>query len=130
MREFDQALGKAQTPDQLWIVLRDAFRRFGLVEIHWFVDGKMYHDAEWEKIDQECWSLRVPLSGDDYFNFTRAANMEDTTLNVSALVKIFRDRLARKFADPEESSIKKSASASGVREADLTPEFNTPNRAA
>ena len=126
MREFDQALEKAQAAEQQWTILRDAFRRFGLVEIHWFVDGKMYHDAAWEGIDQDCWSLRIPLTGDDYFNFTRPANMDDTTLNVGALVKIFRNRLAKKLE--EESSVPDSAPS--IHHTDLSPEFDTPNRAA
>ena len=95
LRTFDLALNEAQTREQRWAVLRDALKQFGLVEIHWFVDGKMYHDALWNSNGQECWSLRIPLKGDDYLNFTRVANADDATLNVGALVAIFRKRLSR-----------------------------------
>ena len=40
LRAFDQALSEAQTREQRWAVLRDALKKFGLVEVHWFVEGK------------------------------------------------------------------------------------------
>ena len=97
LRTFDQSLSDAQTRDERWAILRDALKKFGLVEIHWFVDGKMYHDSLWNSNGQECWSLRIPLTDDDYFNFTRVANGDDATLNVGALVAIFRKRLSRQI---------------------------------
>jgi UDP-GlcNAc:undecaprenyl-phosphate GlcNAc-1-phosphate transferase len=95
LRTFDHSLTEAQTHEQRWAVLRDALKKFGLVEIHWFVDGKSYHDAIWNSHGQECWSLRIPLPGGDYLNFTRVANMDDATLNVGAVVAVFRKRLSR-----------------------------------
>jgi UDP-GlcNAc:undecaprenyl-phosphate/decaprenyl-phosphate GlcNAc-1-phosphate transferase len=94
-RAFDQSLSEAQTREQRWAVLRDALKKFGLVEIQWFVEGKTYHDALWNSSGQECWSLRIPLSGGDYINFTRVANLDDASINVGALVAIVRKTLSR-----------------------------------
>jgi len=95
LRAFDQALTEAQTREQRWAVLRDALKKFGLVEIDWFVEGKKYHDALWNSTGQDCWSLRIPLTDGDYLNFTRVANMDDAALNVGALVTIIRNKLSR-----------------------------------
>jgi len=105
LRTFDQSLGEARTRDERWAILRDALKKFGLVEIHWFVDGKMYHDSLWNSNGQECWSLRIPLSGEDYFNFTRVANADDATLNVGGLVAVFRKRLSRQIEAVNGSSL-------------------------
>ena len=115
LRTFDLSLHEAQTRDQRWAVLRDALKQFGLVEIHWFVDGKMYHDALWNSNGQECWSLRIPLHGTDYLNFTRVANADDATLNVGALVAIFRKRLGKPTSGPgaTEPTWSEAAAAAG-----------------
>jgi UDP-GlcNAc:undecaprenyl-phosphate GlcNAc-1-phosphate transferase len=106
LRAFDQALTEAQTREQRWAVLRDALKKFGLVEIDWFVEGKKYHDALWNSTGQDCWSLRIPLTDGDYLNFTRVANMDDAALNVGALVTIIRNKLSRPpESAPAESSV-------------------------
>ena len=115
LRTFDLSLHEAQTQEQRWAVLKDALKQFGLVEIHWFVDGKMFHDALWNSSGQECWSLRIPLHGDDYLNFTRVANADDATLNVGALVTIFRKRLVKPSTHPATTKPVWSQAAAGAR---------------
>jgi UDP-GlcNAc:undecaprenyl-phosphate GlcNAc-1-phosphate transferase len=95
LRTLELSLSAAETQEQRWAVLRDALKKFGLVEVRWFAEGKLYHDALWKPNGQECWSLRIPLTDGDYVNFTRVANADDAALNVGALVAIFRKTLSR-----------------------------------
>lgn len=95
MRALEASLNAAQTREQRWAVLRDALKTFGLVEVRWSVEGKLYHDTRWNPHGQECWSLRIPLTGGDYLNFTRVANADDASLNVGALATVFRKTLSR-----------------------------------
>ncbi len=108
LRTFEQFLSDAQTREQRWAVLRDALKRFGLVEVHWFVEGKTYHDALWNSNGQECWGLRIPLTGGDFINFTRVANSDDASLNVGALVAIVRKTLSR---SPEQAQTASTSAA-------------------
>jgi hypothetical protein len=68
-------------------------RKFGLAEVHWQSDGKMHREALWKVNSDAGWSLRIPLGGGDYINFTRIANMDDRSVNVGALVEILRKHL-------------------------------------
>ena len=95
MRAFEQSLTDAQTQAQRWAVLRDALRKFGLVEVCWFTEGTIYKDALWDSSGQQCWSLRISLTGTDYINFTRVANMDDSSFNVGELLAIIRKTLSR-----------------------------------
>ncbi|MEO8053058.1 MAG: hypothetical protein ABI833_21840, partial [Acidobacteriota bacterium] len=108
MRTLDVSLTVAETQEQRWAILRDALKKFGLVEVRWSVEGKLYHDALWNPSGQACWVLRIPLTDGDYVNFTRVANADDASLNVGALVTIFRKTLSR----PLEKVQVASASAS------------------
>jgi UDP-GlcNAc:undecaprenyl-phosphate GlcNAc-1-phosphate transferase len=108
-RAFDQSLSEAQTREQRWDVLREALKKFGLVEVQWFVEGTTYRDALWNSSGQECWSLRVPLTDGDYINFTRVANSDDASLNVGALVAILRKTLSR---PPERAQAASASEAS------------------
>src|SRR5262249_28458616 len=95
LRAFDQALSEAKTREERWTILREALKKFGLVDVQWYVDGKTYHDALWNTSGQECWSLRVPLGSEDYVHFARLASKDDSSLNVGALVTIVRKCLSR-----------------------------------
>ncbi len=96
LRALEHSLTQVQSNEERWVILQDTLKKFGLVEIYWCVDGNLYHDALWNSDGQECWSLRIPLSEGDYLNFTRVANLDDTLLNVGALVAVFRKTLSRK----------------------------------
>jgi UDP-GlcNAc:undecaprenyl-phosphate GlcNAc-1-phosphate transferase len=100
LRAFDRSLSEAQTREDRWAILQDALRRFGLVDVQWFVEGKLYHEALWNSSGQESWSLRIPLPAGDYLNFTRIANMDDASLNVGALAAIVRKTLSRPPEQP------------------------------
>jgi UDP-GlcNAc:undecaprenyl-phosphate GlcNAc-1-phosphate transferase len=95
LRAFEQSLSEAQTREQRWAALRDALKRFGLVEVRWFVEGEEYRDTLWNSNGQEAWSLRIPLTGGDYINFIRVANDDDSAVNFGALVAIVRKTLSR-----------------------------------
>ncbi len=102
MRAFEQSLSAAQTREQRWKVLQDSLKKFGMVEVRWFVDGVMYREALWDSRDQQTWCLRVPLSAGDYINFTRVANMDDSSLNVGALLAVVRKVLLRTLGGPSQ----------------------------
>ena len=93
LRAFDESLGEAKTREERWAVLQEALRKFGLAEVHWQSDGKMHREALWKVNSDAGWSLRIPLGGGDYINFTRIANMDDRSVNVGALVEILRKHL-------------------------------------
>jgi hypothetical protein len=94
LRAFDESLGEAKTREERWAVLEEALRKFGLAEVRWQSDGKMHRQALWKVNSDAGWSLRIPLGGGDYINFTRIANMDDRSVNVGALVEILRKHLS------------------------------------
>jgi hypothetical protein len=96
LRSFEQSLSDAKTLDERWTILRKALRVLGLVEVRWRLDGKVDGDELWKMNDEAGWTLRIPLAGDNYINFTRITNVDDPPLNVDALVGIIR----RNFGEP------------------------------
>ena len=67
----------------------------GIRKVRWFVEGKTYSDALWNSSGQESWTVTIQLTGGDYIDFTRVANMHDSSLNVGALTTIVRRTLSR-----------------------------------
>ena len=90
LRELDDALSKASTQEEQWVVLREALGKFGFAEVCWFVEGKLYQDTRLNVDEHEGWNLRIALKGRDYINFTRVTKTDDASLNFSALVAILR----------------------------------------
>jgi UDP-GlcNAc:undecaprenyl-phosphate/decaprenyl-phosphate GlcNAc-1-phosphate transferase len=127
LRSLDHSLSEAQTDEERWAVLRDALKMFGLVEIHWFVGGKMHHDALWNSDGQECWSLRIPLRDGDYITFTRVANLDDASLNVGALVTILRKTLARPLEPMSTNGAQLSTGTRAADESELSA-YGKPRR--
>jgi hypothetical protein len=56
--------------------------------------------------------LELPLPGGDYLNFTRVANLDDASLNVGALVAVFRKTLSR-APEPAGSSVYQRSATTG-----------------
>jgi len=105
LRAFDQSLTGAKTREQRWAVLRDSLKKFGLVEVRWFVEGTTYYDALWNSTGQDSWTLRIRLPGGDYLNFTRVANMHDSSINVGALAAIIRKTLSRPIEEAQAAAV-------------------------
>jgi UDP-GlcNAc:undecaprenyl-phosphate/decaprenyl-phosphate GlcNAc-1-phosphate transferase len=93
LRAFDTSLSKAQSADERWVVLREALKEFGFVEVYWRTRGEVHHDELWRMNESASWTLAIPLGGGDTINFTRVANMDDRSINVGALVEILRKTL-------------------------------------
>jgi len=102
LRAFDESLAEAKSSEERWAILQEACRQFGFVNISWHVGEREYYEALWDVTEAVSWSLRVPLAGTDFINFTRVANMDDSSINVGALVEIVRKALT---TPPEQRQI-------------------------
>src|SRR6266404_2236317 len=118
LRAFDQALTEAKTNEERWAILRDSLRKFGLVEVRWHVREKIYHEVLWNRNEESSWTLRIPLTGTDYVNFTRVANLDDRSLSVGALVEIVR----RTLSDAAEETVAAVSASTGSNA--LEPAFS------
>ena len=94
LRAFQESLAAATTTEERWAVLQEACKRLGFVDVRWRVEGSEYHEAVWETNESASWSIRIPLGGEDYINFTRVANMDDSSVNFGALIEIVRKILS------------------------------------
>ncbi len=67
---FERNLAAATTPEQYWSLLREVGQELGCGHVRLSLDGRVFEDRNGASSPLQCCSLRVPLEGDDYVNFT------------------------------------------------------------
>ncbi len=95
LRSFQESLGAASDPDQIWSAVHRTYRAFGFHEIDLRINGKVYADRT---IDggARSWVVRISLPGSDWVNLARRADA-DTPPIVGAYVDALSSALRQKL---------------------------------
>ncbi len=67
---FERNLGAATTPERYWSLLREVGQELGCGHVRLSLDGRVFEDRNGASSPFQTCTLRVPLEGDGYVNFT------------------------------------------------------------
>ena len=102
--ECDRLTSFRYTQQERWAILIDTCRQFGFAEVRRMTDGTLYRAESWEASETTGWSLRIPLADGGYVNYTRPAESDDKSLNMSTFVKTVSHVLSQPLAPVAETS--------------------------
>jgi UDP-GlcNAc:undecaprenyl-phosphate GlcNAc-1-phosphate transferase len=112
MRTFEQALGAAISLEECWDEILETAAKFDFVEVRMRIAGTIYQKCLRDAAGQECWSLRVPLPGVGYINFTRPHQSTVFTMGVAPFMDTVRKAMSAKCL---EFGLAENAMAAGAR---------------
>ena len=72
LKAFEDSLRKARTPEDCWLVIREAAREFGFVQLEVCLDGRVRSEILAEADGEVTWSIDIPLEGGDYVKLFRS----------------------------------------------------------
>ena len=96
IRQLEQDVQAARTPDDCWNVLQSASRRFGFSEAVLQFHGHRFAARLTEADPAECWSLRIPLNGSGRIDLSCALPFCPTPRNYQFAGGVAANRLYRK----------------------------------
>lgn len=76
LQEFEEALRSIETLDECWKLILTASREFGFHGVRMYVQGQILDEVLTPNAKGPFWQMRIPLSGWQYVNFTRAASAD------------------------------------------------------
>lgn len=98
LRNFEDCLLRAQTPDECWIVLKNAYGEFGFNQIQMRLAGHSYREQRASLDWSQTWRLEIPLSESDYLHLAREFNALDRQNTVALFADSVRGILEQKIA--------------------------------
>ena len=101
LRCLEEELRAAHSVEQCWMVIYEACRTFDFIEVRMRLQGRLYHDHLRDQNGDFCWTLRIPLAGDNYINFTRPHNSAVLPMGVAPFVDLVRRVITEKYAGAE-----------------------------
>lgn len=103
MREFENNLAAARTPQECWEVIREYSRAFGLHYVLLFLAGETFEYHSGVELDNH-WTLRIPLSHYDFVEISREIGHKDHC----SVIGPFADALYKSLADKLPAFVTKS----------------------
>ena len=74
LRNFENSLECAQTPDECWSVLKNTYHEFGFYQIHMHLAGRSYREERPKPEASRTWRVEIPLSDNDFIYLAREFN--------------------------------------------------------
>jgi len=96
LRSLEQKLLAAKSIQEYWGYILDAARTFDFVEVRLSFAEAIYQERLRDTKSYLCWSLRVPLPGVGYINFTRRHESPVLSMGVSSFIDVVRKTIAAK----------------------------------
>jgi UDP-GlcNAc:undecaprenyl-phosphate GlcNAc-1-phosphate transferase len=97
---LEDSLRKAKTPDECWLLIRDACHEFGFNRVALHYGGKQYDGRFREGGNLEAWNARLPLSNSDYIDIS--APFQSTQSGAVELVLgVLRAQMQSKIIPPD-----------------------------
>ena len=93
---LESSLAAASTPNDCWVAIRDACQHLGFHRVRLQLLGESY-DEQIAPGSQICWTMRIPVSPDDYVNCDREIGCALETTGLAAFADLLGDRLRRKL---------------------------------
>ncbi len=88
IQSFEQRVAAAPTPEDCWVVIRDAAKSFGFDQVRMCVSGESFGNDEWDE-QSSSWKIYLPVGESDWIELTRVFH---TTSHATAVAS-FADAL-------------------------------------
>jgi len=99
LRGLDDSLTAATTVEEFWIVIRQAAQDFGFNSVRFYVNGQILESQISHAAPDRCWTLRIPISDNDYINFSREFRSRDLPVTIGPFIDLLRSSLEKKLHD-------------------------------
>ncbi len=110
LRNLEDSLSSAQSPDECWAVLKHACHEFGFYTIRMRLAGRIYSEGLSKDELRRTWRVEIPLSDDDFIHLVREFDATSRHNTVAPFAETVRKILESKipaFPHPEPlSSVK------------------------
>ncbi len=99
LRTLEQELLASKSIEAYWGLIREAARRFGFTEVRLrFGETNYYHRVQ-EANPEASWTLRVPLPGIGYINFTRQHESSLFAVGVVSFIDLVHSTMVKKASE-------------------------------
>jgi hypothetical protein len=97
LQNLESSLLTAATPNDCWIAIRDACRHLGFQNVRIRLLGELYQ-AQFGSVEAAPgWSMRIPLSENDYVNCSRQTGCGVAALGIAAFADLLANTLRAKL---------------------------------
>lgn len=103
LRTFEDLLSRARTADECWKALCIASKNFGFNRVLLHVVDAEYQARFGDAPPESCWTLRVPIAGCEYIEFTREFQSLVQPMLTTHFVDLVHTRLRAKLREVEQS---------------------------
>ena len=97
LRNLETSIAAAATPNDCWIAIREACRHLGFHHVRVHLLGETYQEQLYSNKESAGWTVRIPLSEDDYVNCSRQVECGVSATGVAAFADLLgtglRERL-------------------------------------
>ncbi|HTM51720.1 MAG TPA: MraY family glycosyltransferase [Bryobacteraceae bacterium] len=87
LENLENALSAATTPNDCWMAIREACRHLAIHRVRVSLLGEIYEEqfvpGKWS-----CWTIRIPVSDQDYVNCERALGCQIETIGIASLADL------------------------------------------
>jgi UDP-GlcNAc:undecaprenyl-phosphate GlcNAc-1-phosphate transferase len=97
LKNLESSLAAAATPNDCWVAICEACRYLGFHSVRIQLLGEVYQAQLAPGEGAASWTMRIPLSGQDYVNCARQANCTVKTLGIAAFADLLASKLGAKL---------------------------------
>ena len=106
LRNLESSLAEAATPNDCWMAIRDACRYLGFHQVRVCILGETYQENFRASGAADCWTMRVPLSDEDYVSCAREVECAVETAGIASFAHLLGNKMrARRAALRPSASI-------------------------
>ena len=97
LKNLESSIATAATPNDCWLAIREACRHLGFHYVRLQLLGEVYQAQLAPGEGAACWTMRIPLSEQDYLNCARQADCAVSTAGIAAFADLLVSRLGAKL---------------------------------
>jgi len=107
LQNLETSLAEASTPHDCWLAIRDACRRLGFHHVRVQLLGEVYQEQLADSAGAACWTMRIPISEDDYVNCGRGSDCAVALTGIAPFADLLGTNLRAKLSSlrPSESKV-------------------------
>ena len=96
LTSLEKKFSCALTDSDCWLVVRDAADEYGFVHVRMRIGGSVYQERFRPATLDNCWTIRIPLSKDDYLNLSHQSSAREPVLMLTLLAQVLQDNLKKR----------------------------------
>ncbi len=93
LRNLESSLTAASTPNDCWVAIRDACRHLGFHHVRVSLLGEVYQEQLEPAAEAVCWTVRIPVSDQDYVNCARRVECAVAATGVATFADLLGSKL-------------------------------------